>query len=183
MNVDQLEREYQALPISVDHRDEQIGRRCCFLALEALRNDCYGIGAVMLDGNGDILAEGYNRVFEENYRAAAHAEMEALDEFEERFPDYRNRSELTMIVSLEPCPMCFTRILASGIGRVRYLAADNDGGMVHKIWQLPAAWRNLASMGDYDVADVSHALRDFAAKLAESGLSDKRKRLISRIRS
>lgn len=183
MNVDQLEREYQDLRMSPDHRDERIGRRCCFLALEALRNDCYGIGAVLLDGNGDILAEGFNRVFEENYRAAAHAEMEVLDQFEQCFPDYGDRSELTMIVSLEPCPMCFTRILASGIGRVRYLAADADGGMVHKVRHLPAAWRNLASVGDYGIADVSHALRDFAAKLAESGLSDKRKRLISQIRS
>ncbi|MDI3325619.1 nucleoside deaminase [Pontibacterium granulatum] len=182
MNVEQLEREYEDLPMFLTHRDEQIGRRCCFLALEALRNDCYGIGAVLIDGNGDILAEGYNRVFEENYRAAAHAEMELLDEFEQRFPDYGDRSGLTMIVSLEPCPMCFTRILASGIGRVRYLAADADGGMIHKVRHLPAAWKNLASVGDYRVADASHALRDFAAKLAESGLSDKRKRLISQIR-
>lgn len=183
MNVDQLEREYQDLPLLPDHRDEQIGRRCCFLALEALRNGCYGVGAVLLDGNGGILAEGYNRVFEDNFRAAAHAEMELLDAFEQCFPDYGDRSELTMIVSLEPCPMCFTRILASGIGRVRYLAADADGGMIHKARQLPAAWRNLASVGSYGAADVSDALRDFAAKLAESGLSDKRKRLISQIRS
>lgn len=182
MWVDQLEREYETLPLSEAHRDEQIGRRCCLLALEALRNNSYGVGAVLLDGNDEILAEGYNRVFDGHYRAAAHAEMDLLDDFEHRFPDYGDRSALTLIVSLEPCPMCFGRILAMGIGRVRYLAADPDGGMIHSIRHLPAAWRNLASLGDYGVADVSRSLRDFAAKLAESGLLDKRKRLISQIR-
>lgn len=182
MDIQPLQTEYEALVVGNGHRDEQIGRRCCVLAIEALRNHSYGIGAVLSDDHGDILVEGYNRVFEQHFRAAAHAEMELLDAFETQYPNYGDRSELTLVVSLEPCPMCFARILASGIGRVRYLAKDNDGGMAHRVRHLPAAWRNLASLGDYGAADVSRPLREFAAKLAEFALFEKRKRLIQQIR-
>lgn len=182
MDIEILQAEYEALAVGSGHRNEQIGRRCCQLAIEALRNNSYGIGAVLVDGCGDILVEGYNRVFEQHFRAAAHAEMELLDAFESRYPTYGNRSELMLVVSLEPCPMCFARILASGIGRVRYLASDQDGGMIHRVRHLPAVWRNLASLGDYGAADVSRPLRAFAAKLAEFALFEKRQRLIKQIR-
>ena len=39
-----------------------------------------------------------------------------------------DRGHLTLYVSLEPCLMCYGRILLAGITRVRYLARDRDGG-------------------------------------------------------
>lgn len=182
MDIQTLSSEYEALQPSGSHEDEQMGRRCCLLALEAVRVGSYGVGAVLSDAQGDIIAEGYNRVFESGYRAAAHAEMECLNAFEQRYPNYGNRSGLTLTVLLEPCPMCLSRILLSGIGRVRYLCTDHDGGMAHMLRHMPAAWRDLARLSDIQEADVSLPLREFAAKLSKSSLSEHRKRLISQIR-
>ncbi len=182
MDIETLQTEYESLPVDLSYKDEQIGRRCCALALEALRCRSYGVGAVLLDGNGDILAEGFNRVFEERYHPAAHAEMELLNAFERDYPDYGDRSELKLVVSLEPCPMCFSRILLSGIGHVRFLCPDPDGGMTHLTRHLPAAWRNLASLADVGSADVSRELRAFVRKVAEFDQEKHRKRIIAQIR-
>ncbi|MGB0467664.1 MAG: nucleoside deaminase [Pontibacterium sp.] len=173
---------YQNLPVDLSHREEQAGRRCCQLAIEAIGHRSYGVGAVLLDAEGAILAEAYNRVFDGAFQPAAHAEMETLDTFEARYPDYGDRSELTLVVSLEPCPMCLCRILLTGIGRVRYLCADPEGGMAHRIYHLPAAWRDLSSLVHISEADVSPELRSFAADLAKYDQSDHRKWLITQIR-
>lgn len=182
MDIQLLNAEFEALQPSLEHRDERMGRRCCLLALEAARLGSYGVGAVLSDAQGDIIAEGYNRVFESGYRAAAHAEMECLNTFEQRYPNYGDRSGLTLTVLLEPCPMCLSRILLTGIGRVSFLCTDHDGGMAHSVRHMPAAWRELASLADIQEADVSLSLREFAAKLSKSSLSEHRKRLISQIR-
>lgn len=181
--ISELEQLYSELPPMPGYRDEVIGRRCCQLALEALRQDCYGVGAVLRDHSGAIIAEGLNQVFGgDTLHCAAHAEMQTLDDFESRYPYFQDRSSLTLIVSLEPCPMCLARIIATGIGQVRYLSPDREGGMVSHIRHLPPAWRNLASLCDFGVADVSRPLRDFAMKLAQFRLNEKRKRLIGQIR-
>lgn len=182
MDIETLQAAYEALPPRLGYVDEQIGRRCCLLAMEALRNHSYGVGAVLLNEHDEILVEGYNRVFEDGYKPAAHAEMELLNDFDLRFPNYGDRSALKLVVLLEPCPMCFSRILLSGIGQVRYLCTDHDGGMVHLTRHLPAVWRDLAQLADVHEAYVSPALREFAGKLAKSGLSEQRKRLFSQIR-
>src|SRR5690606_41105847 len=56
-----------------------------------------------------------------------------------------DRRGLTLYVSLEPCLLCYGRILLAGITRVRYLARDRDGGFALRHGRLPAAWANLAS--------------------------------------
>jgi tRNA(adenine34) deaminase len=86
-----------------------------------------GVGAVVLDGAGAVVALGRNRMMEQRQAAAplagsplAHAEMNALAElpFGGPFRDH------TLYTTFEPCLMCASTILQAGIGHVRYAAAD-----------------------------------------------------------
>ncbi|MGE6244004.1 nucleoside deaminase [Ectopseudomonas guguanensis] len=124
--------------------DDTWARLCCEQALLAIEEGCYAVGAVLVDETGELLCSGRNQVFAGPYASAAHAEMQVLDQLEAEYPQL-DRSGLTLYVSLEPCLMCYGRILLAGIRRVRYLARDRDGGFAARPPRLPRAWANLAS--------------------------------------
>jgi tRNA(adenine34) deaminase len=162
--------------------DEHLAIRCCELACESLANGCYGVGAILVDENRSVLAEAGNRIFMDGFHSGRHAEMVVMDMFEERYRNYGDRSGLTLMVSLEPCPMCLTRSLLAGIGRIVYLAADNDGGLVQRLEKMPPAWENLASLQKRERALSSELLKDLAAQLATCSLQGLRQRLMESIR-
>ena len=170
---------YQA---NENYPDDRLAIRCCELACESLVKGSYGVGAILVDRNKNVLAEAGNEVFIDGFHSDRHAEMVVLDLFEERYPNYGDRSGLTMMVSLEPCPMCFTRLLIAGIGRIAYLAADNDGGMLQRIAQMPPAWLNLASLQEQEIARASGFLAELASQLATCSLKTLRHHLLKTIR-
>lgn len=105
----------------------------CFLELalqeasQALEENTYPVGAVIVDGDGKIVATGRNRVHTRK-DATAHAEMEAIrNAGESIFKAKVNREHFTMYTSLEPCPMCTGGILFSNISRVVWLLNDDMG--------------------------------------------------------
>jgi tRNA(adenine34) deaminase len=86
-----------------------------------------GVGAVVVDGDGTVIARGRNRMMERSGDGAvlagtplAHAEMNALAEL----PFGRGFGDHTVYTTFEPCLMCASTILQTGIGHVRYAAAD-----------------------------------------------------------
>lgn len=116
----------------------------CVLGLLSVNEGNYGVGAVVVRGSR-IVAEGRNRLLWPRRNTAAHAETEALDGFEDRFPEPESGRGTLMYTSLECCPMCTVRLLNSGVRTVRYLAPDPDGGMLTRMDGLPPYWRRLAS--------------------------------------
>lgn len=142
MNTEHLALLQQA-PAST-HDDDTWARLCCEQALLALEEGCYAVGALLVDGAGELLCSARNQVFTSTYSSAAHAEMQVLDQLESEHAQVDRRG-LTLYVSLEPCLMCYGRILLAGITRVRYLARDRDGGFALRHGRLPPAWANLAS--------------------------------------
>ncbi|QSL93291.1 nucleoside deaminase [Ectopseudomonas toyotomiensis] len=142
MNAEHLALLQQA-PAST-HADDTWARLCCEQALLAVEEGCYAVGALLVDETGELLCSGRNQVFTSAYVSAAHAEMRVLDQLESEHAQVDRRS-LTLYVSLEPCLMCYGRILLAGITRVRYLARDRDGGFALHHGRLPPAWANLAS--------------------------------------
>ena len=89
---------------------------------------CFGIGCVMVDGQGTIVARGRNRVLEPATAPGAladtliaHAEMNALADFD---LDRGTGEALTLYTPVEPCLMCASAILMVRIGRVRFAVAD-----------------------------------------------------------
>jgi tRNA(Arg) A34 adenosine deaminase TadA len=159
--------------------DDAVGIQVCEEALAAVGEGNYGVGAVILDSDGTVLVRARNRVFEPGFRSDGHAEMLAVDRLETEFPGKTPR-ELSLFVTLEPCPMCLTRLKLAGIGRVRYLAADPDGGMVGCRENLPPIWRLLNPEQDFGPADVSPSLRRLGKRIFHVNLRALRRRLVER---
>ncbi len=99
------------------------------------------VGAVVVDGAGQVIASGYN-LRETNHDATAHAEMEVIREACRHLERWR-LADCTLYVTLEPCPMCAGAIVMSRIGRLVYGAADPRGGAVESIFNIPGhPWIN-----------------------------------------
>lgn len=116
----------------------------CVLALKAVSEGNYGVGAVILKEN-EIIAEGYNKLLQPFVRTDQHAEMNALNEFEDKFRNEKERKGFILISSLECCPMCTTRLINSGIREIYYAAEDPDCGMVHLLENMPPFWKRMMS--------------------------------------
>jgi tRNA(Arg) A34 adenosine deaminase TadA len=162
------------------HTDEDYGIVACAEALAAARAGNYGVGAVLVDPNRKIVAQGRNAVFYPYFRSDFHAEMVAMNAFEERHPDVANMRGYTLISSLEPCPMCMTRLLIAGVQTVKFLAHDGLAGMVNQKHLLPIAWKRLWERQDYVQADVSPSLQRFALDVFSLNLEACRQKLWSR---
>ena len=92
------------------------------------------VGAVILDGNGVVIASG------RNMRAAsgdptAHAEVVALRAAGEARGDWR-LDDCTLVVTLEPCTMCAGAVLASRVPRLVFGAADPRAGAAGSVWDV-----------------------------------------------
>ena len=179
MTLTDLAARVAGYVIHPDFRDETCGLRCCELALAALRTGDYGVGAVLLDAAGNTLIEAQNQVFSGGYCSSGHAEMRLIDRFESELAGQLNPDDLKLVVSLEPCPMCLSRILLAGFGVVKYMAEDPAGGMVSRLDDMPPAWQNLASLQSFYHAHVSDALRQLAQDLAQYGVAELRKNLLA----
>ena len=101
--------------------------RAIELAREAYLAGEVPVGAVVVK-EGTIIGEGRNRR-ETDKKAAAHAEIEAINAANRRLHDYRLEG-CTIYVTLEPCLMCTGAIAAARISEVVFGAYDNERGFV-----------------------------------------------------
>jgi tRNA(adenine34) deaminase len=138
--------------------EDEVSWVTCAIALTALDAGNYGVGALIVDDSGNILTYAYNEICSPTFRSDAHAEMVALSKFETQFPNQK-KDGLTLYTSLEPCPMCYTRILISGIPRVVYVADDDTGGMVQRSSLMPEYWRAMEAKCVFSRAFVRDELR------------------------
>lgn len=84
------------------------------------------VGAVVLDSNGSVIGKGYNQV--ETLRdATAHAEMIALTAAMATL-NSKYLQDCTLVVTLEPCPMCAGAIVLAKVGRVVFGSYDAKWG-------------------------------------------------------
>jgi cytosine deaminase len=147
------------------HQDQQLGLVACQEALAAARRGNFGVGAVLVDPYGAVVAQGQNAVFYPRFRSDFHAEMVVMNAFEERHPEGAPMRGYTLLSSLEPCPMCLARLLTAGVQTVKFLAQDASGGMVSHRHHLPAAWQRLGQRQEICQAEVSESLRQFALEV------------------
>ena len=69
------------------NQDQQLGVVACQEALVAALRGNYGVGALLVDPQGTIVARGQNAVFSPYFRSDLHAEMVVMNIFEERHPE------------------------------------------------------------------------------------------------
>jgi tRNA(Arg) A34 adenosine deaminase TadA len=86
------------------------------------------VGAVVVDSAGEVIAVGANQPIG-THDPTAHAEIVALRRAAETLGNYR-LTDLTLVVTLEPCAMCAGAISHARIGRVVFGAEDPKGGAV-----------------------------------------------------
>ncbi len=93
------------------------------------------IGAVLLDSDGAVVAADHNRR-EQRGDATAHAEMLVLAAASTQLGDWRLGGH-TLVVTLEPCPMCAMAAVWSRVDRIVYAAADFKAGGVWSLFNIP----------------------------------------------
>lgn len=93
------------------------------------------VGAVLVDNDGAIVAGDRNRR-EELSDPTAHAEMLVLSARAREIGDWRLTGH-TMVVTLEPCPMCAGASVLARLDRIVYGAADPRAGAAWTLYNIP----------------------------------------------
>ena len=116
---------------------------------------------MIVDSHGKVIGRGRNKRKEKN-DATAHAEMEAIREASAAIGDWR-LDGCTMVVTLEPCPMCAGAIIMSRISTLVFGAREALTGSVGSVIDLfaekyghsPAVYTGVLA------EECSQLLRDF----------------------
>ena len=120
------------------------------------------VGAVVLDPGGNVLAEAHNRVERDN-DPSAHAELLALRAAASRLGTPRLLG-CTLVVTLEPCPMCAAACVHFRVARVVFGAYDPKGGGVDhgpRIFQQPACLHRPEAIGGVRETEGAALLKAF----------------------
>ena len=104
------------------------------LAREAADAGETPIGCVVLDAAGTVIGRGGNRR-EMDSDPTAHAEIVALREAAAHLGSWRLEGA-SVIVTLEPCPMCAGAIVNARIPRLIFGCPDPKAGAVRTLFQL-----------------------------------------------
>jgi tRNA(adenine34) deaminase len=129
-------------------------------ARAALAHGDVPVGAVALAG-GEVVAADHNRR-EQLGDPTAHAELLVLRAAALELGGWRLNA-VTLVVTLEPCPMCAGALVAARLGRLVFGAADPRAGACGSLYNLCADPRLNHAV------PVTHGVRapECAALLAE----------------
>jgi tRNA(adenine34) deaminase len=109
------------------------------VALEAAEAAAEGgdvpVGAVLLDDSLEVVAVDRNRR-EQLRDPTAHAEMLVLSTRSREIGDWRLTGH-TLVVTLEPCPMCAGAAVWARLDRIVYGAADPKAGAAWSLYNIP----------------------------------------------
>jgi len=115
--------------------DEHWMRHALTLAERAEREfDEIPVGAVILDADGNLIGEGFNRSIL-GHDPSAHAEIIALRAAGQTLANYRLPG-CTLYVTLEPCAMCAMAMIHARIKRVVFGAYDPKTGAAGSVFDL-----------------------------------------------
>ncbi len=143
-------------------KDDAQALAACRQALKAVDEGNVGVGAILVNPDGDIEVEGHNLIFSEGFRSDLHAEMVVMNTFESKHHQRMDLRNYTLVTSLEPCAMCLARMVLAGVGRVLYVAEDKDGGMARSLTNLPPIFQEFIDKQgqSFEAADCSDFLRE-----------------------
>ena len=136
------------------------------LAQKAASRGEIPVGAIVVDKNGAIIGEGFNRR-EELQSPTAHAEVLAIEQAAKTLHN-RRLSNCTLYVTLEPCPMCAGAVMNAGLKRLVYGAFDDKNG----------ACASVATLFDEKFTHIpmvrSRVLKDRCGEILSEFFKDKR---------
>ncbi len=135
-------------------------------AVAAVEHDDVPVGAVALV-DGRVVAARHNER-ERTGDPTAHAEILALADAAAVLGTWR-LDRVTLVVTLEPCPMCAGALVAARLGRVVFGAADPKAGACGSLYNLCADPRL-----NHEVAVTAGVRADEAAALLTGFFGDRR---------
>jgi tRNA(adenine34) deaminase len=103
-------------------------------ARAALDHGDVPIGAVVLDPSGDVVARRHNERELRN-DPTAHAEVLALRDAAEATGSWR-LTGMSLVVTLEPCPMCAGAAWSAQVATIVYGAADLKAGATGSLYNV-----------------------------------------------
>lgn len=146
--------------------DEDYMEKALELAREAASRGEIPVGALVVDKDGKIIGEGFNRR-EELQSPTAHAEVLAIEQAAKTLKN-RRLSGCTLYVTLEPCPMCAGAVMNAGLKRLVYGAFDDKNG----------ACASVAALFDEKFTHIpmvrSRVLKDRCGEILSEFFKDKR---------
>ncbi|MCK2026390.1 tRNA adenosine(34) deaminase TadA [Microbacterium sp. SSW1-47] len=145
--------------------DRTAMQRALVLAAEAAADAEIPVGAVVLDAQGRMLAEGRN-TRETTHDPTGHAEVVALRAAAAALGSW-NLDGCTLVVTLEPCLMCAGAILQARVGRVVFGAWDDKAGAAGSMYDVLRDRRlpyRAEVIGGVDDEASTALLRDFFAQ-------------------
>jgi tRNA(adenine34) deaminase len=104
-------------------------------ATEALTHGDVPVGAVLLDADGVVVSSDHNRR-EELADPTAHAEVLVLSSAARASGNWR-LSGHTLVVTLEPCPMCAMAAVWARLDHLVFGAADLKAGGAWSLYNIP----------------------------------------------
>jgi tRNA(adenine34) deaminase len=120
------------------------------------------VGAIIINPDGEIIAEGENRR-ERDHDPTAHAEIVAIRSAGAALNTW-HLDRCTLYVTLEPCPMCAGAIVAARLRLLVYGADDAKTGSVRTVLNIPdsaASNHKLTVIGGILEADCRQQLQDW----------------------
>lgn len=142
---------------------------------EAIAAGDYGIAATLLvrAGGREVRATAANAVFSTG-DPSAHAEVRALRAAQAALtgrtldgstivwgPAPHNRTEIVLVTSLEPCPICCCCLATAAVDRVVIAHPDPRAGALLSPQRLPIRWRE--ALDHVRVDSFGHAPGEIAA--------------------
>ncbi len=121
------------------------------------------VGAVALAG-GEVVARAHNER-ERRHDPTAHAELLVLRAAAEALGTWR-LGEVTIVVTLEPCPMCAGALVAARVGRLVFGTPDPRAGACGSLYNLcsdPRLNHELPVTGGVLEEDAAQLVREFFA--------------------
>lgn len=137
-------------------------RRALALAARAATEGDVPVGAVVLDPQGAVIGEGWN-LREVDADPTAHAEVVALRAAARHTGSWR-LEDCTLVVTLEPCPMCAGAAMLARISRIVLGAWDPKLGATGSVWDVVRdrrATHRIEVVGGVLEDEASRLLLDF----------------------
>ena len=122
------------------------------------------VGACVLSPAGELLGRAGNEM-EATLDASAHAELLAMRQAARRLGSPRLVG-CTVVVTLEPCPMCAAAMVHFRVARLVFGAYDPKGGGVDhgsRVFDAPNCLHRPAVTGGVREAEAGALLREFFA--------------------
>lgn len=176
--LDKIESYLLAFQPEAEYSDDIYAKAANLQALKSVKQGGYGIGSVLIDSDGKIIAAAHNDQIQK-HRSDLHAEMSLLTNFEEshKAKKYMNiyvyKPGLTVFSSAEPCPMCFIRINTTG-SDTKYCTPGPEDGMASRVDYLPPNWKEMALKRKVSLGDCSPVMQKISHLLFFSFLLDDR---------